>query len=175
MMPWGHFAVAYVPYALYRLLRDGRPPEREPFLVLLVATQFPDLVDKPLAWTLGVIPSGRMVGHSLVIAGPFVLAFGLLARRAERAELGAVFALGHLSHVVADAAPVLRHGSAYYFLPNLFWPLRPANPDRDPGFAEHVGGIGVTPRVLVGIGVMVIAWALTRPEIRRGMFPATRE
>lgn len=49
MMPWGHFAVAFLPYLAYRLLRHRDLPPRRNVLFLLFATQLPDLIDKPLA------------------------------------------------------------------------------------------------------------------------------
>ena len=49
MWPWEHLAFGYVLYSLgVRTLR-GRTPRGPPVLVLAVATQVPDLLDKPLA------------------------------------------------------------------------------------------------------------------------------
>lgn len=141
MMPWGHAAVATLPYLAYQLVVHRRLPPLRPLLVLLVATQLPDLIDKPLAWTVGLIPSGRMLAHSVVIAVPIVLLVAWFAWRTDHLELAPVFAFGFLSHLYADSYHLVFQGSEYYFLPNLFWPLVPAVPDLAPSFSAHLARI----------------------------------
>jgi len=106
-------------------------------LLLLVATQLPDLIDKPLAWTFALLPSGRMLAHSLVVCLPTLSILVLLAGRKGYGGYAVVFSAGYLSHIVGDFYPISWLGTDYYFFPNLFWPLLPANPDRTPSFAAH--------------------------------------
>lgn len=122
MWPWGHLAVAYLLYTLYTRGRYGRPPRSGPAIALAVGSQFPDLIDKPLAWWLGVLPGGRTLAHSLLFAAvlfPGVYALGI---RLDRLEAATAFAIGHLSHLLADLPPLLLagylRGSEF-----LLWPL----------------------------------------------------
>jgi len=138
-----HIFVAVVPVVCYSLVRYHRVTSGSVLLVALVAGLFPDLVDKPLAWTFGVIPSGRMLAHSLVIASVVILSVLLVASRRRRLPHGLVFAWGYLSHIAGDFYPVLVEGSGYYYYPNLFWPLVTAVPDRNPGFEGKLPVLGV--------------------------------
>lgn len=137
MLPLEHFLFAALPLTAYVAVRYRRPPRGHTLLLILLATQLPDLVDKPLAWTFGVLPSGRMFAHSLVISLPLLSLGCLLAVRRGWGRPAAVFSLAYLSHIAGDFYPILRHGSDYYFFPNLFWPLLAANPDQRPSFAAH--------------------------------------
>src|SRR6056297_375011 len=129
MYPHGHFLLAALPLLAYTAGRYRRLPRGYTLLLVFLATQLPDLVDKPLAWTFGVLPSGRMFAHSLVISVP-VLSLGcVLAVRRGWGRPAVVFSLTYLSHIVGDFYPILWRGTEYYFFPNLFWPLLPANPD----------------------------------------------
>jgi len=137
MLPLGHLAVALLPVSLYTLLRKRRLPVGRIVILLVLATQLPDLIDKPLAWTFGVLPSGRMLAHSLVVSLPVLAGLTVLARRRGRGRLGLLFSAAYLSHIAGDFYPILYRGTDYYFFPNLFWPLLPANPDRAASFAAH--------------------------------------
>jgi hypothetical protein len=66
MWPWGHLALGYLLYSPFARARFGRPPTDRATLLLAFGTQLPDLVDKPLAWRLDVLPAGRTLGHSLL-------------------------------------------------------------------------------------------------------------
>lgn len=135
MWPWGHLAVAYLSYALYARRRNGRPPRTLPVAALAVGSQAPDLLDKPLAWTFGVLPGGRTLAHSLLFAALLIPAVYALALRTDRVEAGRAFVTGHLSHLVTDVPPAAVAAGdlsqAGYFL----WPLVDA-PEEVP-----VGGI----------------------------------
>lgn len=137
MRPLEHFLFAALPLTAYAVGRYRRLPRGHTVFIALLATQLPDLIDKPLAWTFGVLPSGRMFAHSLVISLP-VLSLGcLLAARRGWGRSAVVFVLAYLSHIVGDFYQILWQGSSYYFFPNLFWPLLAANPDQRPSFAAH--------------------------------------
>lgn len=58
MWPWGHAAIGYLLFSMDTRLRYGRRPGGPATILLFFGTQFPDLVDKPLAWTLPLLPSG---------------------------------------------------------------------------------------------------------------------
>ncbi|MBX0286453.1 metal-dependent hydrolase [Haloarcula salinisoli] len=140
MRPPEHLAFALIPLIGYTLVRYRRPPTGYAMLYVVLATQLPDLIDKPLAWTFGIIPSGRMLAHSIVLSGPLLCLGYLLALRRGRGRPAAVFSLAYLSHLVGDFYPILTQGTDYYFFPNLFWPLLEANPDHTPSFAAHFSG-----------------------------------
>ncbi|MDS0221654.1 metal-dependent hydrolase [Haloarcula sp. S1AR25-5A] len=137
MYPEGHFLLAAVPLTAYTVARWRRLPSGPMVLLLLVATQLPDIIDKPLAWTFAILPSGRMLAHSLVVCLPLLSVLVLLAARRGYGQQAVVFSAAYLSHIAGDFYPVLRLGTEYYFFPNLFWPLLPANPDREASFAAH--------------------------------------
>jgi|APHM01.1.fsa_nt_gi Predicted membrane-bound metal-dependent hydrolase (DUF457). len=101
MWPWAHAGVGYLAYSL-GWTQGRRHPSGISVLVLGVATQFPDLIDKPFAWTVPLLPGGRSLAHSLLVAVPLVACVLVYARYRERAELGAVFGIGYLSHLFAD-------------------------------------------------------------------------
>ena len=65
MWPWGHLAVGYLVYSGLSRWRFGRLPGSVATLAVALGTQLPDLVDKPLAWTVNVLASGRSLAHSL--------------------------------------------------------------------------------------------------------------
>lgn len=129
MWPWEHLAAGYLLYSGYVRLRRRRPPDANAVLVLAVATQLPDLVDKPLAWLLGILPTGTSLAHSALLAGPLVFLFFLLARRVGRPALGSAFAIGYTSHLLGDVA--YRHFVEDESLGFLLWPLVP-QPRDDP-------------------------------------------
>lgn len=123
MWPPGHVAIAYLLYRAYVGVRPDVEPSGVPVLVLLFGSLFPDLVDKPLAWYLGAIPTGRTLAHSLLLLVPLSIAVYLLARRYGRDEYGIAFAIGALSHSLVDALPALwdpETDAAF-----LLWPLLP--------------------------------------------------
>ncbi|MEF8814332.1 MAG: metal-dependent hydrolase [Halovenus sp.] len=125
MWPPGHLAVGYLVYA-FGSHRRGEIPTKGPAVVVAVASLLPDLVDKPLAWYLGVLPTGRSLAHSLVVLVPVALAVVLLARRGGRGREGVAFAVGVFTHVAADALPILWKGDASGDF--LLWPLRSVDP-----------------------------------------------
>ncbi|MFC6721136.1 metal-dependent hydrolase [Halovenus amylolytica] len=138
-----HVFVALVPVVCYSLIRYHRLTSGSVLLVALFASLFPDLVDKPLAWTFGIIPSGRMLAHSLVIASVIILCILLVAYRKQRLPHGVVFAWAYLSHIAGDFYPVFTQGTDYYYYPNMFWPIMGPSPARNPGFAGKLPEPGI--------------------------------
>jgi membrane-bound metal-dependent hydrolase YbcI (DUF457 family) len=128
MWPWGHLAVGYLLYSL-GLRRTNRLPDSPEVFLLALGTQLPDLVDKPLSWELGLLVSGRSLGHSLLVAAVIlaVLYVGL-APRIGRSRVTA-FAVGYLSHPFADLPYVDLLAGEYATSAYLVWPLRSMPPD----------------------------------------------
>lgn len=122
VLPLGHLAIAYLCYRLSTRARFDALPAPVPVSLVLVASLVPDLVDKPLAWYLGILPSGRSLGHSLLVLIPLATGLYLLARRYDRGEYGVAFAIGTISHSLLDITPLLWNPAASEQF--LFWPLR---------------------------------------------------
>lgn len=122
MWPWGHLAVGYLLYSVW-VGRQDRLPTAIEVALLAFGTLLPDLVDKPLAWTFGLLESGRSLGHSVLVAALVLMAVhALFAPRLGRAPIAA-FAVGYLSHPLADFpfGPVL--AGDLTALNYLLWPL----------------------------------------------------
>lgn len=125
MWPWGHFAVGYLLYSVFVHLATRRRPTGPATVALALGTQFPDLVDKTLAWGFGVLPNGRSLAHSLITAAVVIVAVQVLLRRRNRDDIANAFGIGYVSHVFADAlSPVLANN--YDGLAFLAWPILPA-------------------------------------------------
>jgi hypothetical protein len=160
MLPWAHAAFGYLLYHVSTAQTDSRP-SGVAALALGLGTQFPDLVDKPLAWTFGVLPSGRSLGHSvfalLLVCGVCYL---LVSERHHRA-LGA-FTFGYASHLLGDGVHALWTLEFVQF-GYLFWPLTSA-PVADEGmsFIEFFTTLDVSGWFLFGLGltaVGLVVWA----------------
>lgn len=125
MWPWGHLAVGYLLYASYTRLTTERPPTEVATITLALGTQFPDLIDKPLAWWVAVLPNGRSLAHSLftVLAISTILVVVFHHRR--QLPIALSFIVGSLSHLFADALHPAVTGD-FSSLGFLAWPLVPA-------------------------------------------------
>ncbi|SDM92711.1 LexA-binding, inner membrane-associated putative hydrolase [Halogranum gelatinilyticum] len=124
MWPWGHAAVGYLLYSLYSRSVRNQPPTGLTVVVVGFGTQFPDLIDKPLAWTVSVLPAGRSLAHSLLTASLVIGVVVVLARRANRSPLAGAFGIGYLSHLAADGLYPFLEGE-FASLSYLAWPLLP--------------------------------------------------
>lgn len=117
MWPWEHAAVGYVLYSALLRSAGREPPSVSGVAAVVLGTQLPDVVDKPLSWWLGWVSTGSAVAHSVLIALPTCGLLAWVAVRRERGRLGLAFTVGYLSHLVADVLTLLRSG-------------RPPSPDR---------------------------------------------
>ncbi len=137
MWPWEHLALGYLLYSGYSRARRRQPPPESAAVVLAVATQLPDLVDKPLAWTVGVLPTGTTLAHSALTAVPLVVLALLAARRLGRPADGEAFAVGYGSHLLGDVGyRLFVEDEPVTF---LLWPLLPQSPDEPVGLASRLG------------------------------------
>jgi len=137
MWPWEHLVFGYLLYSLGgRAAGRERPGERDTY-ALAVATQLPDLIDKPLAWTFSVLPSGISLAHSLAFAVPCCLLGWALARRRSAPAVGTGFAVGYGSHLAGDSLyPLFTSGEAATSF--LFWPFVARRPIEDTAFLAEV-------------------------------------
>ena len=127
MRPVEHFIVVFIPAVLVVVLSDRRLPTL-PFVgAVFVGSQFPDLIDKPLAHVFGVIPSGRVFMHSFPTAAPVWLVVAWYGWRTRRPRLSAAFIAGHVSHILADNYRAFQ-GSTPSIPPDMLWPITDAAP-----------------------------------------------
>ena len=111
----------------------------------------PDLIDKTLAWLLGVTPSGRHAAHSLAGAGVLTLTTAWLAGPTRGASFGA----SYLCHLVGD----LWEGG------HVPWLM----PFRKYAYSERRWNLGITSRaVLLELAGMVLLARLTARWVARG-------
>lgn len=137
MWPWEHVAVAYLLVSLGARAFDYDPPTDAVALVVVAGALFPDLVDKPLGWVLGVLPGGRTLAHSLLVAVPVSALAIALARRHRRTALGVAFAVAYLSHLPLDSlASGLDDGT--YETGFLLWPLYASETGSTDAIVFHV-------------------------------------
>lgn len=140
MWPWEHAAVGYIAYSLLARAFGRNPPGDAAAIAVIVGTQVPDLVDKPLAWWLGVLPAGRSLAHSLLFAVPVVLTGLVLTGWAGRKDVGVAFGVGYLLHLPGDVVYPILLGSepAVGF---LLYPLVPAESYATTGVVARVGNL----------------------------------
>jgi hypothetical protein len=122
--PIGHLALAYLCYAAYTEVTESRLPRGLPLVVLAVASQLPDLVDKPLAY-VGVLASGRSLAHSLLVVVPLLLAARWVLGRTARPRTAPAFVVGVLAHLLGDTYSLALAG-AWSEMRFLLWPVFPA-------------------------------------------------
>jgi len=163
MWPWGHLALAYLVYSLYSRVRRGHRPTPATALVVAIASQAPDLVDKPLAWTLSLLPSGRSLGHSLLTVLPVVaLAYTVaVARSNDEEPLVVALGVGALVHLFGDALYPLfdlefRHAGF------LLWPAVPSlEHEIEQSFIAHFALLDLSPEFyfeLLLVAMALVVW-----------------
>lgn len=139
MWPWEHLAVGYLLYwGLVRLRRDRERVTGPAAIAVAFGTQFPDLVDKPMAWVFGIFPSGVSVAHSVFTATLVSLLVLVAARRVDSPRVGVAFGVGYLSHLPADLLYPILLGEEP-LLSAFLWPLATAEGSVRQGFLENFG------------------------------------
>lgn len=131
MWPWEHLAVGYILFSLTYRRYTGRAPSDTAAIAVILGTQFPDLVDKPLAWSFDVLTSGVSVAHSVFVATAVSALLIVVARRVGRPAVGVGFAVGYLAHLPADVIYPMFLGRDVG-VTSFFWPL----------FVSEGGGVG---------------------------------
>ena len=155
--------MAYLLYSLYSRYRLGHRPTAATALVVAGASQFPDLVDKPFAWTLSVLPTGRSLAHSLLVLVPLVALAYSVARARNRGEepLAVAFGVGALGHAFGDALyPLIdlnfRHAGF------LLWPaIPPVEYEVEQSFLAHFALVELSPEFyfeLLLVAAAVVVW-----------------
>jgi len=125
MWPWEHVAFAYVLVSGYHRAAWRARPSDGAAVAVAVGALLPDLVDKPLAWGLGVLPAGRSLCHSLLVVVPMLLAVIALGRRSRSPRVAVAFAIAILSHLAGDVIyPLVVERELR--LGFLFWPIVPS-------------------------------------------------
>lgn len=168
MWPIGHVAVAYLAYVGTRRARSLQPLQGTLVLTVCFAGLVPDLIDKPLSWQAGLLPTGRSLAHSLLVLLPVCLLGYLLARRRGRGEFGVALAVGTLSHPLADALPSLwRTGDASF----LLWPYLSVEPyeGAPPGVIELLTSAAAEPYFLSEFALFALALAVWRLDGSPGL------
>jgi len=165
MWPWGHAGFGYL---LARAVGPTEHVRGVHLVALLLGTQFPDLIDKPLAWSFAVLPSGRSLAHSLFTLAIVVGAAWLVCRRYERASLAGVFGIGYASHLLGDALNAIV-SLEWQYLTFLVWPLQPLPPyQRDSSFVAHFQSFQFTTWTWLGFLLFASALVLgVRTELNR--------
>jgi hypothetical protein len=169
MWPWGHLAVGYLIYSFVAHLGYRRRPGDRTTLALVFGTQFPDLVDKPLAWTVSILPNGRSLTHSLLVALLIITALQLVLRWRNSGEVATAFGIGYVSHLFGDALYPALAGD-YHQLAFLAWPVLPAiEYSTEKSFAAHLSELTlesfVTFELGLGVAVFVLWFADGAPGV----------
>lgn len=169
MWPWGHLAVGYLVYSILIHL-SGNSLRDYPTLSLMFGTQFPDLVDKPLAWTFGVIPNGRSLTHSIFTAVILIVVLRVLLRRYGYGSLATAFGIGYLLHLAGDAlGPLVAR--EYYYLGFLGWPLVPPIDYGEKSFVAQFASLELASFSAVDIGLVLLFFGLWMFDGRPGLKP----
>ena len=160
MMPLSHLAFGYLLVSVLVRAVPGWEMDRTTVALVALGTQLPDLVDKPLAWTFHILPSGRSLGHSLFAMAAVCALVGYYCRRRGRDDLGAAFAVGYGSHLIGDGYGYLLSGE-YAYLSSLGWPLLPPPPYGDEGtFLTHLPEFAFTPGLLAQVTLLAILYVV---------------
>lgn len=173
MFPPVHPGVAYLLYAGWRRLAADDLPGEGPTLALLVGAVLPDLIDQPLA-RLADVPSTRTLGHSLLFVVPVAVAVVFAVRRSSRTDaLAGGFAVGALSHPLADALwPALLGIEAE--LGFLLWPLTHSPDYEGTKPLLELGSVTVT-TLWVELPLLALAVLLWLRDGRPGLRALRRE
>jgi hypothetical protein len=135
VLPLGHLTFAYLWYVLYAVVGTHRLPARLALIPLALGSQFPDLIDKPLAY-LGVLRYGRSLAHSLFTFTICLFCVWWLSARLRgrwtatsqperlRSVTPTAFAVGYASHLLGDTYQFLLAGD-FWAARFLVYPLFP--------------------------------------------------
>ena len=171
VLPWGHLAIGYLCLSLAIRARWWVAPQGPAVIAVAIGTQLPDLIDKPLAWRFGLIPSGRSLAHSLVFFAALAAIAWLLATRYDRRVEGLAFIGGYLSHVLVDVLPAAMAGE-WAKLGSLLWPITPVYEYSDEMDYSIIGfflELELAEVVSFELGLTIVAIALWIYDSRPGI------
>jgi hypothetical protein len=178
MWPWGHLGVAYLVYRAYLTYvvpRDQRRLAAGVVIAVVVGSQFPDLIDKPLAWTFAVLPSGRSLAHSLLTLAVVGWIVVRLADTYGDRAYGVAFVVGAVSHSLSDLGPGVVVGllqgdlSQLAWTTYLLWPVLASPPyPSDNSFISHFADFVLTPYVAAQFLLFAVAVGLWLRDGRPG-------
>lgn len=162
MWPWGHLGCGYLAYRLWQHYTDSSSPNNSEIAALVLGTQLPDLIDKPLSWTLGVLPAGRTLAHSALSTSVVFVVVLRLTHRFGRPSIGHAFIIGYGTHLLGDT--VALHPDHTAAPPRfLLWPLLPIEQSHaSESIVKHFETIEQTPCVRSEVLLLVVAilvWA----------------
>ncbi|ELZ98027.1 putative membrane-bound metal-dependent hydrolase [Haloferax mucosum ATCC BAA-1512] len=170
MWPWGHLVFGAVVYVVYRRIRELGIARVAVGVSLAIGTQFPDLVDKPLAWNLGLLPTGRSLAHSMLTFALVAVVLYRATKDGPRSEEAVAFLAGYGTHIVGDVLPVVVAGDLDEAV-FVFWPLVPAV-DYGPeiGAIARFRALELTPSVVaqMAVAVVVVLWWYARSRAEHG-------
>ncbi|WP_435186438.1 metal-dependent hydrolase [Halobellus sp. EA9] len=149
MLPWAHAATGYILYALYTRRRYGHHPVGFAVLAAGFGTQIPDLIDKPLTWTLPVLPYGRSLAHSAITLVVVLTVLWIKFSYADQRQLTVAFGLGYASHLFGDAVGPVLNGD-WLALGYLLWPVTPVPEPHTESFLSFLTALDPTPLMLAG-------------------------
>lgn len=169
MRPIEHFIVAVLPLLVVVLIWKRRLPSLQFLWVVFVGSQFPDLIDKPLALEVGLIPSGRVFMHSLPTAIPVLIVIAWYGWRTRRSHLAAGFILAHLSHIVADNYHAFV-GPEPSIPPDILWPFTQATPRPSLPYWAGPNSINIHLWTLFAVSVLSICLHIVLLDLRTQQF-----
>lgn len=154
MWPWMHLVFGYVLYRIFRWIAGANEPADWKALVLLsIGTQFPDIIDKPLAWSVAILPTGRSLAHSVFTATIVIALFIAYTRWIGHSSYGYGFGVGYGSHLIGDGIGPLLSGDINE-LAYLLWPaLPPVEYETPPSFAAHFATLEFTPLLAIKLAI----------------------
>lgn len=153
MRPIEHLIVALFLAVGYVAAATRRLPSLKIVALASVGSQFPDIIDKPLALEVGLLPTGRVGMHSLPIAVPVWVLVLLYGWKTERLRAGIVFVIAYGSHLVADNHAALAVG---HVPSDLFWPLSSPVPRPTTPYWAGPRSINIHLFTLFSIGVLSV-------------------
>lgn len=156
MFPAEHLIVALIPTCMIIIGINRELPEPSVIGAVFLGSQFPDLIDKPLAFQFGAIPTGRVFIHSLPIALPFLIAVVMFGQRTNRLPLALVFSFALLTHLITDTHHLLIAPNPS-LSPDLFWPL--VKPVPRPSVPHWAGPDKIIIHLWTVWSILVLLWA----------------
>jgi len=136
----GHLAVALLQE---RLLLPGKARVSAP--VLLIASLFPDLVDKTIGYVFHFMPNGRHYSHN--VFSLILFSAGVTLLGGQRA--GYAWFIGHLGHLLADSGSLMP-----WFFPLKRYPFKQGHLKFNLARIRH--------EALALSLVLLVRWLLTR-------------